>query len=284
MVRIRYDALLNILEFEIFIKKEISMNNFENFKQKNLDLLKIYISEQKSISEISRLFELNCDTLRRYLKKLNIDYHGDKNNSYDINCYLNNEVKISASSLRKKLIDNGLKEEKCECCGLTEWLGNKIPLELHHINGNHNDNSFENLEILCSNCHSIKHGYSMVKKICKHCGNEFYTNVKQQKFCSISCKTKHNKDYGERHCEYCGKTFYGFSKRKYCSTKCAHDANINNNVTKDELVEQFKKLKTFVSVSKHYGVSDKAVYKWCKKLGLPITAKEMKKFLISIDN
>ena len=46
----------------------------------------------------------------------------------------------SSGNLRKRLIKEGLKEAKCECCGKTDWLGVPIPLELHHINGIHTDN------------------------------------------------------------------------------------------------------------------------------------------------
>jgi len=44
-------------------------------------------------------------------------------------------------------------------CGLTEWLGEKIPIELHHINGDRNDNKLENLQILCPNCHTFTDNY-----------------------------------------------------------------------------------------------------------------------------
>jgi 5-methylcytosine-specific restriction endonuclease McrA len=53
-----------------------------------------------------------------------------------------------------------LKEEKCEICGIRTWYNKKIPLELHHKNNNHLDNSFDNLVILCPNCHSIQEGNS----------------------------------------------------------------------------------------------------------------------------
>jgi 5-methylcytosine-specific restriction endonuclease McrA len=33
-------------------------------------------------------------------------------------------------------------------------LGKPIPIELHHKNGDHYDNSLDNLEILCPNCHA----------------------------------------------------------------------------------------------------------------------------------
>lgn len=58
------------------------------------------------------------------------------------------------SKLKKRLIEEGLKEQKCECCGNTEWNGKPIPLQIHHINGDHFDNRIENLQVLCPNCHS----------------------------------------------------------------------------------------------------------------------------------
>jgi len=43
----------------------------------------------------------------------------------------------------------------CNNCGLTEWLGTPIVLELEHKDGNHQNNIRENLECLCPNCHSL---------------------------------------------------------------------------------------------------------------------------------
>ena len=60
---------------------------------------------------------------------------------------------INSNQLKEKLILNGIKKYCCENCGCSEWLGKPIPLELHHINGVHNDNRLENLQILCRNCH-----------------------------------------------------------------------------------------------------------------------------------
>jgi len=43
----------------------------------------------------------------------------------------------------------------CNKCGINEWQGFKITLELEHKDGNNQNNSRENLEGLCPNCHSI---------------------------------------------------------------------------------------------------------------------------------
>ena len=66
--------------------------------------------------------------------------------------------------LKNRLFNEGVKEKKCECCGLTEWLGQPIALELHHINGITTDNRLENLVILCPNCHAQTDNYRGLNK------------------------------------------------------------------------------------------------------------------------
>jgi predicted transcriptional regulator len=60
----------------------------------------------------------------------------------------------SRTHLKQRLIAEGLKENKCEQCGLVDWRGQSIALELHHTNGDGEDNRLVNLEILCPNCHA----------------------------------------------------------------------------------------------------------------------------------
>ena len=43
----------------------------------------------------------------------------------------------------------------CNNCGISEWQGFKISLELEHKDGNNQNNDRDNLEGLCPNCHSI---------------------------------------------------------------------------------------------------------------------------------
>lgn len=43
---------------------------------------------------------------------------------------------------------------RCEVCGLAEWRGQPIPIQMDHIDGNSDNNSPENLRLLCPNCHA----------------------------------------------------------------------------------------------------------------------------------
>lgn len=79
--------------------------------------------------------------------------------------YITRNAKVSTEELfstskhprniiRKRIIEENLIEYKCAICGISEWMGNPISLELDHINGVNNDNRLENLRFLCPNCHS----------------------------------------------------------------------------------------------------------------------------------
>ena len=43
---------------------------------------------------------------------------------------------------------------QCEVCELSEWMGKPIPIELDHIDGQADNNSAENLRLICPNCHA----------------------------------------------------------------------------------------------------------------------------------
>jgi DNA-binding CsgD family transcriptional regulator len=66
----------------------------------------------------------------------------------------------SRHNLRLRLIREGVKEARCERCGISTWRENPVPLALHHINGERLDNRLENLELLCMNCHGQTPNFS----------------------------------------------------------------------------------------------------------------------------
>lgn len=146
----------------------------------------------------------------------------------DEKVYCEHSVLKNKGALKKRLLKHGLKLYICEGCENTEWNGNPIPLQVHHVNGVSDDNRIENLQLLCPNCHALTDSY---------CG-----------------KNKHRKE----------KSVVRKGEKV---------------IDKDELINNFIKFNSYVGVGKVYNVSDNAVRKWCRKVGLPTTSKEMKKFL-----
>lgn len=50
-----------------------------------------------------------------------------------------------------------LNSNKCQNCGWSEVnpITGTVPLEIHHVDGNSENNVIENLALLCPNCHSL---------------------------------------------------------------------------------------------------------------------------------
>jgi 5-methylcytosine-specific restriction endonuclease McrA len=63
-------------------------------------------------------------------------------------------ARTNRSHLKQRLLDEGLKTNRCESCGLTDWLGRPLNMQLHHRNGDGKDNRLENIQFLCANCHA----------------------------------------------------------------------------------------------------------------------------------
>lgn len=62
--------------------------------------------------------------------------------------------------LKTRLLRLGIKDGRCERCGLARWLRQPVALALHHVNGDRLDNRVQNLELLCPNCHSQTENFS----------------------------------------------------------------------------------------------------------------------------
>ena len=53
----------------------------------------------------------------------------------------------------------------CQCgWGEVNKITGKIPLQIHHIDGNCENNKEENLQLLCPNCHSLTETYGILNK------------------------------------------------------------------------------------------------------------------------
>ena len=151
------------------------MNKTEKKFKENLSKILEMIGNNEPKVNICRFLNVKQSTLNGYLKKYEVVYTGNQSRKgiphYEqithYTEYTENGKNITASRLRQKLIKQGVKEKKCEVCGLDSWMDKPIPLELHHIDENRFNNQLENLQILCSNCHMQIHNYSNTKKLHK---------------------------------------------------------------------------------------------------------------------
>ena len=128
--------------YRYLINALIKLNYYEEFNQKS----KMF-AKGKGTSVLKKLWIVRDKT----------GFHTD----HKIWCQelFNGNIKANSVRIKQHLILAGLKIDKCECCGITEWNGKPISLQLHHKDGNSNNNSLENLKILCPNCHSQTDNY-----------------------------------------------------------------------------------------------------------------------------
>ena len=127
-----------------------------------------WISQNQSKAFMCLQFNCKPSTLESYLKRMGIDYLGNqggkgikigphpKTSAYDLSL----RAIVSSHKLKLRMISEGIREHKCERCGITEWMGSMTPLELHHINGDRSNNTFENIKLLCPNCHTQTPNFS----------------------------------------------------------------------------------------------------------------------------
>ena len=178
--------------------------------------------------------------------------------------------------LKMKLFCSGLKEQKCECCGLTEWYGKPIPLQLHHINGVHDDNRLENLQILCPNCHSLTENYAgknRAKKLKPTRKEKFDAFVKVYGYeAAIKFFKKENKSktYEEKEIKYCIVCGNILKKRQKicCCRDCYNKYQGRRMPSSDDLARLINSGMTKDEIAEKYNVTEASVRKWKRKYKL----------------
>ena len=237
-----------------------------NYKGKliedNIEDIKKKISENIPMMQIAKDLHVKYDTLKTHLKRLGVDYkinQGRKGMPHhesrvSVMYYIENNIPVKAPFLRRKLIEEGIKENKCERCGITEWFGGELPLELHHLDGNHYNNSFDNLIILCSNCHAQLHGYNKAT---------IKPKLKEKNPLPKKQPLHKKREKVEYFCEKCGKKLKEKSKTGLCADCVKFSQRKVERPSREELINLISKL-SYVEIGKQFGVCDKTIVKWCK--------------------
>lgn len=222
-----------------------------------------------------KIKEYNIDISHFSRKGWNIDLNFKTQKKYKLEEILQKDFPYNTHHLKERLLKEGIKAHKCEKCNNTKWNNEPIALELHHINGDRNDNRLENLQLLCPNCHAQTDHYRgknqiRYKKEVQEFKSdielkEIYEQKKEVKRLKQDKKIKQrNRSQKEsRYCKICGKELTN-KQKKYCSEECAHNA-VSKRPPVLELIEKIKELNNNMSaIGRYYGVSDNAVRKWCK--------------------
>ena len=219
------------------------------------------LSNNTTIADVLRELGLvvrpgNYSTVKNFVKKYNIDLshmigksHGTSApNQKPLEEVLVKNSSYSRGSIKKRLIKEGLLEEKCAYCGQGNvWKGRRLVLVLDHANGVNDDNRKDNLRFLCPNCNSQQSTFCRGKKKTNFIRNDEIRP--KQKFI----------------CPNCGGEMCRQSKR---CMKCQGLRQRKVPRPTSTQLEQDNKTMSWVAIGKNYGVSDNAVRKWAKQYGL----------------
>jgi len=160
---LRHVSTLPIINDVFFMKCKISNKEFEEL---------VYSSN--SIREVIEKMGLksaggNYASFHNRVKRLSLDISHFSKDPWnkgqkfgpqrELSEYFSNKYSITSHKLRRRLIREGYFEHKCSKCLNDIWMGSPMPLELNHIDGNHLNNSLNNLEIICPNCHALTPNY-----------------------------------------------------------------------------------------------------------------------------
>lgn len=140
----------------------------------SVDDLKNAVKNSRSIAQVLDKLGIvpaggNYQTVKRRIDKYSIDISHFGGQSWNkgqitgpkkpISFYLTKNSVVQSFKLKKRLLSENIFEHQCCECHQTKWMNHPIPLELHHIDGDHYNNELSNLTLLCPNCHALTDNY-----------------------------------------------------------------------------------------------------------------------------
>ncbi len=243
------------------------------------EILLEVVSKSKSVREVLRRLGLalaggNHYHISKKIKEYQIDVSHflgqswNKGKTYSITDIKDIFKKGYSSRPSSKRLTKAMTQQgviyKCIKCPITNTYNNlPIVLEIDHINGDWTDNTFENLQFICPNCHSQK---------TKSDGTSAKARISISKRVSIINEIPNN----PLACKISNATESEIKKRKEKQFKIPnpnwrHEPRTQRRKVEWPTKEELEKLvwqKPTMHIAKIYGVSDNAIAKWCKKYGI----------------
>ena len=216
-------------------------------------------------------------------------------------------LKVLEDKNKLKLVE--YKGGKCEICGYDKCVD---ALEFHHLNPDEKEFGLSNVDtralsilkkeadkciLICSNCHREIHYKEKLKELENKHNEE---KNKETSFFQRNKTIRKTKSYIENTIQTesvlndikNGLTKKEISKKYNIGLTTLKRFLMKNNIvynesqvsklkdlTIDKFITDFNEIKSFSGVAKLYGVSDKAIQKWCMKVGLPWRKKDLLEFI-----
>lgn len=204
----------------------------------------------------------NNNTVKARIEKYKIDtshfYRQPGIIRNEENVFIENST-ASQKTLREWYKKGNYSLYTCSICGQEPfWQGKELTLILDHINGINNDNRLENLRWVCPNCNQ-----QLPTTNGKNLKNKSLINQKaklEQKFC-----------------KNCGKEVSNSNKTGLCPICASKAQRVCERPSREEL-KKLIRIYSFVELGKKYGVSDKAISKWCIAENLPSRKKDIRTY------
>ena len=167
---------------------------------------------------------------------------------------------------------------KCSLCGYDKYIGS---LEFHHINPQE-----KSYQVSSGNCHKLEDDIAECKKcllVCANCHREIHgglyddVNLFSYQYFDTDIENEllHTNKREQRFCSVCEKPITVYSKSGMCSSCIQkYRTKVQNKPNREEL-KNLIRTKPFTEIARQYDVSDNAIRKWCDKLKLPRTKKDI---------